>query len=626
MPRSRRAVPFLLSSVLLLLPAALRALTFTVINTSDAGAGSLRQAVIDANANGGPDVIAFNIPGAGPHTITLLSILPLLTGPVTIDGYTQPGSSVNTLAVGNNAVLQIVITGNLLTGHALHFVLGSSGSVIRGLVINGLFILPGNNGSAIRIEQSDGNAVTGNFIGTDATGTTPVPSGNGVQIINGSTNTVGGTTPAARNLISGGTVNRIEIQAQFAAVGPQVAVGNVIQGNYVGSNPAGTALVGEGSSGVFISGNGGVSNTVVGGTAAGAGNLITGNDSAGLWFENSTGALVQGNLIGTNVAGTAALPNAIGIRLRTNANGNTIGGNTPAARNVVSGNGFTGILLDNGSPNNVIQGNYIGVDISGIAPLPNNGPGIALFDFSDNTAIGGTAPGAGNVIAFNPAEGIAVGEEEGDVGVIRVAILGNSIHSNALLGIDLLAAGAPGVNPNDAGDPDTGDPNLLQNFPVITSAAAGGGNVTIAGTLNSTASTTFRLEFFSNTACDPSGFGEGQSFLGATTVNTDGAGNAAFAGLVFPLPGGELIITSTATDPVGNTSEFSQCFTAGGVGPTATPTPTPTTTPTPTSTPTVTVTVPPPPSGVVVPTLSPAFLVLLAAGLALVSILLIRRS
>lgn len=335
---------------------------------------------------------------------------------------------------------------------------------------------------------------------------------------------------------------------------------------------------------------------------------------------------MQGNLIGTNVAGTAALPNAIGIRLRTNATGNTIGGTTAAARNVVSGNGFTGILLDNGSPNNVIQGNYIGVDVTGIAPLPNNGPGIALFDFSDNTAIGGAAPGAGNVIAFNPAEGIAVGEEEGDVGVIRVAILGNSIHSNALLGIDLLAAGVPGVNPNDAGDADTGDPNLLQNFPVVTSAAAGGGNVTIGGTLNSTPSTTFRVEFFSNTACDPSGFGEGQSFLGATTVNTDAGGNAAFAGLVFALPGGQLFITSTATDPVGNTSEFSQCFTAGGVGPTATPTPTPTATPTPTSTPTVTATFPPPPSGVVVPTLSPGFLVLLAAGLALVSILLIRRT
>lgn len=287
MRRYRRLPPALLLLALIAVPA--QGVIFTVTTTADSGAGSLRQAITDANGNAGPDDIAFNIPGAGPHTITLLSILPQITSPVTIDGYTQPGSSVNTLPVGNNAVLRVVITGDLLMGHALHLVAGTGGSTIRGLVINGNFIGSGANGAMIRIEQSDGNAVTGNFFGTDATGTTPVPSGNGVQIINGSTNTIGGTTPAVRNLISGGTVNRIEIQAQFAAVGPQVAVGNVIQGNYVGSNPAGTALVGEGSSGVFISGNGGVSNTVVGGTAAGAGNLITGNDSAGLWFENSSG-------------------------------------------------------------------------------------------------------------------------------------------------------------------------------------------------------------------------------------------------------------------------------------------------------------------------------------------------
>ena len=629
MPRSRRAVPFLLASVLLLLPAALRALTFTVINTSDAGAGSLRQAIIDANANAGPDIIAFNIPGAGPHTITPASLLPLITSPVTIDGYTQSGSSVNTLTVGNNAVLMIQITANaVLSGSGLHLAPGSGGSVIRGLVINGLFIGNANTHALIRIEQSDGNMVAGNRLGTDPTGTTSVPSGNALEIINGSTNTIGGTAPAARNLIAGDGNERIMVAAQFAVVGPQVATGNVIQGNYLGTNAAGTAALGSGARGVYLTGNGGATNTLIGGTAAGAGNLISGSGT-GIWIEVSSANVVQGNLIGTNALGTSAIPNPFfGIRLRTSATGNTIGGTTAAARNVISGNGVAGITLENVSPNNIIQGNYIGVDTTGVTALPNTGLGIDVTDGSDNTAIGGIAAGAGNVIAFNTEEGIAVGVDEGDIGVTRTAILGNQIFSNGLLGIDLLAGGMPGVTPNDAGDADTatGGPNLLQNFPVITSAVPAGGNVTIGGSLNSTPSTTFRLEFFSNAACDPLGFGEGQTFLGATSVTTDAGGNATFSGLVFTLTAGQSLITSTATDPLGNTSEFSACFTAGGVGPTATPTPTPTTTPTPTSTPTVTVTVPPPPSGVVVPTLSPAFLVLLAAGLALVSILLIRRS
>lgn len=615
MARFRRLSPALLLLALIAVPA--QAAIFTVINPADSGAGSLRQAIIDANAAAGADTITFAIPGAGPHTITLLSLLPLITSPVTIDGYTQTGSSPNSLAVGNNAVLMIQLTGSLM-GHALHLSPGSASSVIRGLVINGSFSIPGGAGSLIRIEQSDGNAVTGNFLGTDPTGTISIPSGNGIQIVNSSNNTIGGTTPAARNLVAGDGVERIEILAQFAPSGPMVSDANVIQGNYLGTNSAGTAALGSGSRGVHLSGNGGVTNTLIGGTAAGAGNLMSGN-SSGIAIESSTGTIVQGNLVGTNAAGNAAIPNNFGgVLLRAAGDNNTIGGTSAAARNVISGNAFGGIRLENSSTGNVIQGNLIGVDISGAVPLPNDVVGISVEDGSNNTTIGGTAAGAGNVIAFTTnGPGILLGVDEDDNGVAQSPVLGNRIFSNAALGIDLAASGAQGVTPNDAGDADTG-PNLLQNFPVITSAILGGGNVTISGTLNSLPGLTYRVEFFSNTACDGSGFGEGQTFLGATSAATDGSGNATFGPVAFPVPVGQATITSTATDSASNTSEFSLCF-LGGVGPTPTPTLT--------ATPTVTVTVPTPtpPAGVNVPTLGPGFLALLAIGLALASILLIRK-
>ena len=197
--------------------------------------------------------------------------------------------------------------------------------------------------------------------------------------------------------------------------------------------------------------------------------------------------------------------------------------------------------------NNTVQGNFIGTDASGSAAIGNSSDGVEInFGASGNT-IGGSASNAGNVIAFNGANGVEV------VSGTANSILSNSIFSNSLLGIDL---GGDGATPNDAGDSDAG-PNNLQNFPQLTSASVFLGSTIIQGTLNSTPNTTFTLQFFSNSDCDDSGFGEGKQLIGTRTIQTDAGGNAIIS---FSFPGQfSLPVTMTATDPSGNTSEFSKC-------------------------------------------------------------------
>ncbi len=467
------------------------ATTFTVTKTADTNDGtcdadcSLREAITAANANAGTDTIAFNIPGAGPHTIQPTSPLFTITDPVIIDGYTQPGASANTNGpgLGLNTVLKIELDGTNAGAsvRGLHITAGNS--TIKGLVINRF------SAKGINVEIGGGNVIEGNFIGTDVTGNTDLGNGDdGVEILGTPDNIIGGTSAEARNLISG-------------------------------------------------------------------------NDGSGvvILFAGATGNLVRGNLIGTDIAGTAALGNSHTGLFISRASNNTIGGTTAAARNIISGNGFAGIQIGEFDPSNgttdiLVQGNFIGTDVTGTAALGNSTFGVNLVNAPSNT-VGGTATGAGNTIAFNGSDGIFV-ELASATGN---ALLGNSIFSNTGLGIDL---GTNGVTPNDAGDGDAGA-NDLQNFPVLTSAVTGGGTgVTVVGTLDSAANAAFRVEFFANTACDPSGNGEGETFLGAATASTDGSGSAVFVvGLTKAvLPGA--VITATATDPANNTSEFSACQTA----------------------------------------------------------------
>src|SRR5262245_34428268 len=257
--------------------------TFTVVNVNDSGAGSLRQAIVDANNAAGADTIQFNIPGAGVHTITPASgsQLPFITDPVTIDGYTQPGSSANTNGPGqaDNAVLLIEIQHPVdLGSNGLVLLDSADGSTIRGLVINKGF------SRGIIVDASDVH-IEGCFIGVDPTGTTALGNGIGIFFdfgVDTSNGVVGGTTPDKRNLISGNNSN-IFIQG---------GTHHLIQGNLIGTNA--TGLVGlSGGNGISIQGS---NNNLIGGSTVAARNVIN-SDSTAISSGGSTGNMIQGNFI-----------------------------------------------------------------------------------------------------------------------------------------------------------------------------------------------------------------------------------------------------------------------------------------------------------------------------------------
>jgi hypothetical protein len=504
--------------------------TFTVINTADTGVGSLRQAILNSNASAGPDQIVFNIPGPGPHTISPASPLPTITDPITISGSSQQGFSGSPIIELNGASAGSGADGLRIT---------AGSSAVSGLVINRF------SSDGIEMSSNGGNRIEGNFIGTNSAGTADLGNAFHGILIQSSNNNIGGTAPSARNVVSGNDNIGISLTTGTA--------GNLVQGNFVGTNAAGTSALGNGS-GVSLGGQSGTaSNNTVGGTAAGARNIISGNSGNGVIVGGTTvGNLVQGNFIGTTVTGSNALANlSNGVIINFGSLNNTIGGTTPAARNIISGNNANGIRCDY-HPNQV-QGNFIGTKSDGVGALGNGSNGVFLNFVGGNT-VGGAAGGAGNTIAFNGGDGVLV------VTAPANGISSNSIFSNAGLGINLEMDGA---TPNDACDNDSGG-NNRQNFPVITSANSSGGSTTIQGTLNSNANTTFRVEFFSNSECEGSGLSEGQNFIGFATVTTNGSCSASFtASLPVSVSSGSFI-TATAIDPDSNTSEFARCFLVGG--------------------------------------------------------------
>ena len=366
---------------------------FIVTTASDAAghAGtSLRDAITSVDAStDATNAIDFQIGTAGSvQTINLASDLPTLAKQVLIDGWSQ-----SQMGGGYSGPPLIVLNGST-TGQnvdGLDFSGGSDGSTVRGLAIQSF----GGNGISI---TANSVGLYGNSIGTDLAGTAKLGNtGGGVYINSGFGNTVGGA--GAGNLISGNGNNGVEIARSS---------GNVVLGNKIGTDINGTAALGNAADGVIID-NGSTNNTV-GGTATGAGNLISGNGNNGIDIQDTgtSGNVVLRDLIGTDAAGTAALGNFYGVSIADGATANTVGG--VGAGNVVSGNAQDGVAIIGfllAATGNVLLGNPIGTDGSGTAVLGNGRDGVAIFAAANNT-LGGTAAGAGNVVSGNAAVGVEI--------------------------------------------------------------------------------------------------------------------------------------------------------------------------------------------------------------------------
>jgi titin len=450
-------------SVLLTVPVN----TFTVGNTNDSGPFSLRQAILDANASPGADAIDFQYLPSGTLEFNVLSDLPRITEALIIDGTTYEGGAIRLKTMASFLGLQ----------------LGGGSNVVRGLEFRG-FPFP-------IVVVSAGNLVEGNKIVPPASGEFPL--GFGMRIPNAVNNTIGGTVAAARNeidgnlglstgtaiTITGGSASGNKVQgnlirrAAYAVVlsnapgnlvggtlagarnviiesdreGLRViggfAAGNLVQGNFIGLDAAGTAALGNGQNGIVVAG---APATTVGGTVAGARNLISANGHGGIWITaGASETLVQGNFIGTDVTGTLDRGNAFaGVTLSAGPGpGTVIGGNVAGARNVIAGNGQDGVQLS-GATGTLIQGNFIGTNAAGTAALGNTLAGV-LVDNAAATQIGGTATGAGNVIAGNLQGGVRVIGS----GAAGAVLQGNRIGTNAA-GTAALANGGDAVLVRDA--------------------------------------------------------------------------------------------------------------------------------------------------------------------------------
>jgi CSLREA domain-containing protein len=575
-----------------------------VLNKGADGRISLREAIEAANNTAGADTITFNIADAlvgGAHTINLVSMLPTITGTLTIDGSTEPDWTTS----GSKPV--VVINGGGTLQDGLQLYTGSDGSTIRGLVIQNF------TQDGIDMAYSNGHHILGNRIGTSADGSTAAPTDNAINLWASSGNQIGGTGANDGNLLSGN-------------YGPGLYMGNgsdnnLVLGNLIGLNAAGTAALGNQWHGVYVIDS---SNNQFGGTSAAERNVIAASGSNGLYLGGaSSGNVVQGNYIGLDASGNNAIGNSgAGVMLSAGASGNTIGGATAATRNIISGNTQYGVYLTGSSTSdNLIRNNYIGVDAAGTTALSNGGFGVVVDALAANTTItdnlisgntnaswssarggiylyadgvtiqgntiglgasggvlgngggagvtggilansgsinvliGGTGAGEGNVIAGNIGPGVVVGTTTS-----ATRVLGNSIYANTGLGIDL---GTSGVTSNDAGDGDSGA-NALQNYPVLTAAfTSGAGQLYVSGSLNSLPNGYYRVEFFASTSPDASGYGQGQRYLGFINVATDASGNASVStSLSASVAVGEYL-SATATQSASGyatlsyTSEFS---------------------------------------------------------------------
>ena len=461
------------------------------------------------------------------------------------DGLFLTNSSGNLIA-GNNIGVDVTGTNALANGFNGITLAGANSNTIGGVSAAARNIISGNAGYGIQLSSSAmANEVVGNYIGTDSSGNSALPNHfSGVEIESPS-NVVGGGPARAGNLISGNMLDGVNL------LGPN-ARSNVVRGNFIGTESRGASQLGNNRGGIGVSDAGGNQLN---------GNVISGNGDAGIYLIGSgvTGNEIQGNIVGADATGALPVGNQRwGIYVERGSS-NTIGGTIPVARNLISANGTWGILLTNSSWMSIV-GNYIGTAADGQSAL-GNGNTLAGFHAieiqagSHDNTIGGTEPGAGNRIAYAPTVGTTrySGIRIRD-GSTNNLLSGNAIFSNGGLGIDL---GGYLVSSNDLCDADLGA-NQLQNFPALTQAVSGSGTG-VRGTLSGIANSTFDLQFFANPVCGSVGFGEGQIFLGTAQVTTDGSCSASFlAKFAVVIPAG-YVVSATATDSANNTSEFSAC-------------------------------------------------------------------
>jgi len=468
-----------------------------IVNTTDDGLadnarsdqGSLRQFLKNANAigwAGGTTASSsrFRIPntdpgydgtGNGEYTIQPVAALPTIADSTIVDGTTHPDFLTPPI---------IELDGSLAGGGVNGISITAGSSVIRGLVINRFL------GSGISISVNGGNKIEFNYIGLDVAGA--LDRGNTADgiVISANDNTIGGPDPEDRNIISGNGDEGIDVDAGIS--------GNVVIGNYIGTNVSGTGAVANGLSGW----------------------------AGGVLFDGGS---------------------------------NRLGGTAPGEGNLISGNSPYGVIVANGSGNEVI-GNRIGTDKDGLNPIPNTGAGIIVANTASGTTIGGTTSNSANTIAYNGSDGVEFATDAGSDN----PVIGNSIYANTGLGIDL---SANGVTSNDGDDADSG-PNDLRNFPEITSATESGGTVSVDFDLDLGAPLVgdYRIEFFTNPDGIDGTNGEGQLLASAITVSHGGTGvesfSHSFAGTSTDT------LTATTTDSLlaggyGSTSEFSEWYPVG---------------------------------------------------------------
>lgn len=377
----------------------------TVTNTNDSGAGSLREAIINSNATAGTQTIDFDIPGAGPHIISIVSALPIISDSVVIDGTTEPDYA-GAPVVG--------LDGSAAGAGVDGLKVQTSGAVISGLSVYGF------SGDGIEVLGGGGNTVSDSFVGLDLSGSA---SGNfiGVKIVNSAGNTL------ANNTISGNNNSGVFIVGASSS-------GNTLTSNRIGTNSTGTSAVANAVDGVNLN----APANFIG--LPGQGNLISGNTRWGISAKTAGrgGNIIQSNVIGLNAAGTAAIPNLVGIRI-TNEN-NQVGGTGANDHNVISGNTAYGLEFATATATgNTAYGNLIGTDELGMVDLGNGLFGVRLSAAPGNT-IGGTGTDQGNLISGNDASGILAAFVSAD----NNQIMGNRIGTN-LAGTAAIGNGVDGV-------------------------------------------------------------------------------------------------------------------------------------------------------------------------------------